>query len=353
MQLYRSMKNILLYGILVPYLSGCTTTTQSSEVNDSVADPAHSIEHPKLIIEEWTVPWPNTRPRDPDVAPNGDVWFVGQQGDYLAKFDPKSGEMKHFDLQEGAGPHTVIVDKQGYPWYAGNRDRHIGRLDPKTGEVTRYELPEGINDPHTMAWTSDGDIWFTVQRSKPAGYIGLLSPESGKVAIVPVPGEDMRPYGLVVDRNDRPWIAFMGKNAIGTVDPKSMKLEIIETPHKDSQIRRLSVADDGRIWWVDAAAGYVGVYDPKDRTMRQWQSPGGASAELYATTIDHKQRLWYVEAGPSPNKFIAFDTKEEKLVAEIAIPSGAGSVRNMTFDEESHTIWFGTDADTIGRAIPR
>ncbi|MDH3297941.1 MAG: hypothetical protein OEM96_06670, partial [Gemmatimonadota bacterium] len=34
---------------------------------------------PQLRVEEWTVPWPDSRPRDPYAAPDGRVWFVGQQ----------------------------------------------------------------------------------------------------------------------------------------------------------------------------------------------------------------------------------------------------------------------------------
>ncbi len=37
-------------------------------------------------IQEWLVPWPNTRPRDPYVGPDGLVWFVGQKADYVASF---------------------------------------------------------------------------------------------------------------------------------------------------------------------------------------------------------------------------------------------------------------------------
>ena len=304
-----------------------------------------------LAIQEWPVPWQGTRPRDPAVAPDGSIWFVGQQGDYLGHLNPKTGEMRRFELSKGAGPHTVVVDKAGYPWYAGNLDRHIGRLDPATGKVTRYDMPEGVDDPHTFAWMSDGRFWFTAQRSRPAGYVGLFDPKTGKAQAIQVPGQMMRPYGIVVDANDRPWIAFMGKNAIGTVDPATMKLEIIETPDPRSRIRRLGITSDGRVWWVDAAAGFLGVYDPKKRTMRQWPSPGGERSSLYAVAVDAQDRVWYVETGPDPNRFIGFDTKSEQFVSITEIPSGGGAVRHMVFDKPTNTIWFGTDTHTIGRAV--
>lgn len=334
---------IFLIGILPVFFTSSVGLT-GNEVGDDGFENRVSLD-----FREWPVPWENTRPRDPDTAPDGSVWFVGQAGDYVGRLDPETGEMDRFDIP-GAGPHTVIVDREGYPWYAGNRDRHIGKLDPETGDVTRFDLPQGVNDPHTMDWTSDGDIWFTVQRSAPAGYIGKLAPDTRELEIIDVPGTGMRPYGLVVDADDRPWIAFMGTNAIGTIEPGTTQLEIIKTPDEGGQIRRIGLTSDGRVWWVDAARGFVGVYNPEDETMKQWRSPGGRRAFPYALTVDGQDRVWYVETGPSPNRFIGFDSATEEFISINEVPSGGGSVRHMIFDEERDVIWFGTDENTVGRA---
>ncbi len=303
-----------------------------------------------LEFTEWQVPWENSRPRDPYVGPDGKVWFVGQVGDYVATLDPKTGEMQKFDIPK-AGPHTVIVDNDGTPWYAGNKDRHIGKMDPETGDVIRINMPDGVNDPHTMAFTSDGYIWFTVQHSGKAGFIGRLNMADHHVDIIEVPGKNRRPYGLVMDSQDRPWIAFMGDNAIGTVDPKSMALQIIDTPTQDSIIRRIGVTSDDRIWWTDAGMGHIGVYDQQQKSMQQWPTPGGEAAGLYAMTVDHRDRIWYVETGLQPNRFIGFDSQSEKFISIDEVPSGGISIRHMVFDEASNAIWFATDANTIGKAV--
>lgn len=245
----------------------------------------------------------------------------------------------------------MIVDEEGYPWYAGNRAAHIGRLDPATGEITRYEMPEGVNDPHTLVWDSEGDIWFTAQRSQPAGYIGHLDTGTGEVDVVEVPGEAMRPYGIVVDSRDRPWIAFMGTNAIGTVDPASMELTLHRTPDEESIIRRIGLTSDDRVWWVDARRGWMGVYDPVADEMEQWRSPGGENTGLYAMVVDDRDRIWYVETAPDPNRFIGFDPATEEFFSITEVPSGGGAVRHMVFDPETDAIWFGTDTHTIGRAV--
>ena len=39
--------------------------------------------------------------------------------------------------------------------------------------------------------------------------------------------------------------------------------------------------------------------------------------------------------------------------SNVAIPSGGGQVRHMHFDPATRSVWFGTDAGTIGRAALR
>ena len=68
-------------------------------------------------------------------------------------------------------------------------------------------------------------------------------------------------------------------------------------------------------------------------------------------TVDNQDRIWYVETGLQPNRFIGFDSKTEQFIAIDEVPSGGQTVRHMVFDETSNAIWFGTDAHTIGRAV--
>jgi virginiamycin B lyase len=300
-----------------------------------------------LEFKEWQVPWQDTRPRDPYVAPDGTVWFVGQVGNYVARLDPESGEMKKFDIPD-AGPHTVVVNEDGTPWYAGNKDKHIGKMNPQSGEVTLFTMPDGIDDPHTMGWTSKGNLWFTAQWSN---YIARLDTQTGKVEKIALPSKNMRPYGLVVGPDDRPWVAFMGDNAIGTVNPETLALDVIETPTEDSLIRRIGMTSDGRIWWGDNALGHVGVYDPQQETMQEWSTPGGEGAGIYAMAVDNKDRIWYVETGLQPNRFVGFDSRSEAFISIDAVPSGGITIRHMVFDPERNAIWFATDANTVGKAV--
>src|SRR5690606_7950820 len=169
----------------------------------ALAAPADTLE-----IQEWPVPWENSRPRDPSVAADGKIWFVGQVGNYLAIFDPATEAFEKIDLPPRVLPHNITTAPDGSMWYAGNAAAHIGRVDPVTREITVYEMPhEAARDPHTLIFSQTGDLWFTVQGGN---FIGRLDPASGEVQLVPMTVGGARPYGMVVGENNRPRAALAG-----------------------------------------------------------------------------------------------------------------------------------------------
>lgn len=319
----------------------CAAVTAAAlAISGGTADASAEVE-----ITEWPVPWPNTRPRDPWVSGPDRIWFVGQRADYVATFDPESGDFRRFDLDAGAGPHTVIADERG-AWYAGNRARHVGLIDPNSGEIEKLTLPgEGQADVHTMDFTSDGDIWFTVQHGN---QIGFLDTESRTFTLYDLATPRARPYGLVVDAQNQPWAVLFGTNKLATV--VDGRVEEITLPREEARPRRLVATDGGKIWYVDYAEGYLGRYDPERQSIEEWRTPGGGQARPYAIAADDRGHLWLVETGPRPNRFIGFDPETETFVASVEIESGGGTVRHMVFDADSRSIWFGTDTDTIARA---
>ena len=315
-----------------------------------MCEPAQVVpEADPIEITEWPVPWDNTRPRDPYVENENRVWFVGQRDDYVGLLNPETGEFKRYELEAGAGPHNVIVDEEGYPWYAGNRAAHIGKLDPETGEITKYPMPDpAARDPHTLIFDSHGDIWFTVQGGN---FVGKLTRSSGEVQLIKVPTPSSRPYGIVIDSNDRPWIVLFGSYKLATVDPETMELEEIPLPREDARPRRLAVTTDGMVYYVDYAKGFLGRYNPADGSFKEWASPGGAGARAYGMAIDDQDRPWFVESGPDPNKFVGFDPETEEFFSVTDVGSGGGTVRHMVFYEPTRTVWFGADTNTVGRAM--
>ncbi len=314
----------------------------------AVATVSAVAQEKSLEPKEWTVPWERTRPRDPVMDQAGRVWFVGQAGNYVAYLEPKSGEFKRYQIENGTNPHNINLDERGGVWFTGNRNGRIVHLDPASGELKNFMMPDSsIRDPHTMTWTKDGIGWFTAQQG---GVVGRLERSTGKIRLWST-GRGSRPYGIVIDSKSQPWFDLFGTNKIGTIDSKTMELKEFTLPNDRARPRRIAITMDDIVWYDDYTRGFLGRLDPKTGAVEEWPLPGGAGSLPYAMTVDDRDRLWLVETGSQPNRLVAFDPASKQWVAGVAIPSNgaaANTVRHMTFNRSTREIWFGTDAGTIG-----
>lgn len=301
-----------------------------------------------VVITEWEVPWASTRPRDPFVDQQNLVWFVGQTGDYLASLDPSNGNFTKHDLDPGTGPHNLIVDKKGMVWYAGNRAAHIGKLDPATETIIKYPMPDpAASDPHTLIFGKHDDIWFTVQGGNSIGHLIM---KTGHVQLTPLPTVRARPYGIALTSAGIPWFTEFGVNKLGKINPATTGVEEIVLPRKEARPRRLAITSDQAVWYVDYVEGFLGRLDLSTGSIHEWPVPGKKDGRPYGMASDNQDRIWYVETGVHPNRLVGFDTKTRKVISLTSIPSGGGTVRHMVYHPPTQTIWFGTDANTIGRA---
>jgi virginiamycin B lyase len=304
----------------------------------AVAQPVH--------LDEWPVPWKDTRPRDPAVDAQGHVWFVGQNGNYLGRFDPASAKFERFDLPKGSGPHNCIAGRDGAIWFTGNTAGYIGRFDPATKQIAKFAIPDkAADDPHTLIQAPNGDLWFTVQVG---GFVGRLEPKSGAIRTIRIPQAGARPYGIVVEPSGKVWFNEFGRNVIGSIDPKTMTVTEHTLP-AGARDRRIALAD-GAVWYGDYARGMLARLDPQSGAVKEWRTPAGASSLPYAMTADDRGRLWFVETGPQPNRLVGFDPKSASFFSITPIASGGGTVRHMVFDAKRRELWFGTDANTVVRA---
>jgi virginiamycin B lyase len=331
--------------LLAPSLVLAQQATTPPRVSDVVTPPLSDAI--KVEAKQWTVEW-GGRPRDPYVGPNGLIYFVGQEGNYVASLDQKTGEMKRFELDPGVHPHTQIVDQDGTIWYAGNRAAHIGKIDPKTGKVTKYPMPENTaRDPHTMVFDGKGNIWFT---SQGAGYVGRLNMASGKVDLVQT-GQRTNPYGILMDKEGRPWFDLFATNKIGMVDPATLTLKTFALPDSNSRPRRIAMTSDGMIWYSDYRRGKVGRLDPRTGAVKDWDMPGGAQSRPYAINVDDKDRLWISETGGPVRRLVGFDARQERVFAVSDLDATGGTVRHMMFHTPTREMWFGTDGGTVGKIV--
>src|SRR5580692_6302314 len=120
-------------------------------------------------------------PHDVAPAPDGAVWYSGQQRGFLGRFDPKTGKNEEIPLGPGAAPHGVIIGPDGAPWVTEGGQNAIARVDPATRQVKLFPLPKQFTDANlnTASFDRQGVLWFTGQN----GIYGRLDAKSGAMAI--------------------------------------------------------------------------------------------------------------------------------------------------------------------------
>ena len=311
--------------------------------------PAGAVDAKNSVdIKEWKVPF-GGHSRDPYAESSNSVWFVGQRGDYLARFDPVTGKFTRRALDDSAGPHNLIVARDGTVWYSGNLRGYIGRHDPGTGEIEKIRLPDSdARDPHTLVFDNrEMHIWFTVQGGN---FVGRLTIADRKVDLIPAQTGRSSPYGIIMAPDGTVWVALFGTNKLASVNPRTLKLTEHNLPD-GARPRRIDVTSDGRIYYTDYRRGFLGRFDPRTKKLEEWRMPSGHSARPYGMAVDAKDRVWFVETGPSPNTFVGFAPDQGRFHSITPIPSGAGSVRHMHYHAPTGTVWSGTDEDTVGRAV--
>ncbi len=311
--------------------------------------PALAIENLNPVeIKEWKIP-DSSRSRDPFAENAHSVWFVDQGDHFLKNLNPSTNNIRRWPLTDEPGPHSLIVSSDGIVWYSGNLSGYIGRFDPTSEKIQKIKMPNGSpRDPHTLIFDkSEKHIWFTAQWGN---VVGRLTIASRKIDLIPMRTSRARPYGIVIAPDGVVWSALLGTDKLAAIDPHSLKL----TEHpvaKGARPRRVDAAPDGRIYYTDYRRGYLGRLDPKSGKLNEWALPGGGDSGPYGMAVDKRGGVWVVETGVSPNTFVGFDPAKNAITSITPIPSGAGSVRHMHYHAGTDTVWFGTDEDTIGRAL--
>jgi virginiamycin B lyase len=274
------------------------------------------------------------------------VWLSENWAHNLTRFDPKTEQFKRFEIEAGTHPHNLIVARDGGVWYAGNRNARIVRLDPNTGEAKTHMMPDSAaRDPHTLIFDGKGNIWFSVQGG---GYIGRLNMESGKIDLLKAGEGRTNPYGIVVDSKGQPWVNLFATNRIAVVDPATFTARNITVPRETARTRRIALTSGDVVWYVDYAGGYLGRIQPGSNEIKEWLTPGGAQSQPYALVADDQDRVWFAECARGATFLVGFDAKTEKFTHRTPVSS---CIRHMFYHKPTRTIWFGTDANNIGRAI--
>jgi virginiamycin B lyase len=192
---------------------------------------------------------------------SGDIWFTGQSGNYLARFertpDGKTGRITEYKLP--GQPQGLVVDKRGMVWVCRYGIDKLGKLDPKTGKLSELNLGAGAR-PRNVAMAPDGTLWVTLYGR---GALAHVDPVSSKVLreyLLPA-GPHAGPYSVAIDAGGKVWVNEIESDSVVRVDPADGTMRVFNLPSKDVGIRSAAIDAQGRYWYVGSHNGRLGVIE--------------------------------------------------------------------------------------------
>ena len=319
---------------------------------DANKRPAKPVSGPlQLTWKEHVMTKLGQRTRDPIQATDGSIWYAGQFGNLIGRYDPKTNQTREYELPPKSMPHTVQLDPKGRPWFSGNQNGTIGWLDPATGKTTVWKMPDPeATDPHTITFDKNGIVYFTFQA---ANRIGRLNPNTGEIKIVKVAEQRSQPYDIKFDREGTTlWVACNARPCLLKVDPNTLAITEVKLPDPKTTVRRLDIAPDGIVWYVNSGAGKLGRLNPKTGEIKEWASPSGPTSHPYAIAV-LDGGVWYNESGVRPDMLVRFDIANETFQS-WPIKSGniyAGILRNSRTTREGTLLIHQTATNRVIEVI--
>jgi virginiamycin B lyase len=245
----------------------------------------------------------------------GNVYITDRGLPGLVRLDPRTG--KYDDFTGHGGGHGIMVDLDESIWYSGDV---IRRYNPSVGTRDSYviEGERGLG-ANTFKFDSKGDLWLSLLGG---GSLGKWDRETDTITYWRVPEPEAgrtwglsRPYGLVVDHNDRVWFSDYHRSSVTMFDPATEQFRSYKiTDLEPTNIRRLG-ADSNNWIWVSTwgrpnlrLGGAIYGLNPETGAVREYPV-GIPYANPYDTQADDNDIIW----ASTDNYLVRLDPKTGKL----------------------------------------
>ena len=273
-------------------------------------------------------PWPHQVDFDPD----GNVWLA-YTSCCIVRFDPRTAQSTAYE--GNGGGHGIAVDQSdGTVWYSGDAVR---RLDPKTGLVDRYKVGEDAAlGSNTQIFDSKGNLWLSFLA---AGALGKWDRASDTIQWWDVPVVASRPYGIIVDNQDKVWWADYHNGGVSRFDPVTGRFRFyrLVREHSASSIRRLGVDSKNHIWagtW-SSLRGVAKLYrlDPETDEVMERTITDLPYAAVYSAEADSQDNIWL----SNDNYLSVYDPRADRFT-HFPIPVRSDTLKTTITRDD--TVWF-------------
>ncbi len=187
---------------------------------------------------------------------DGNIWVVVNNQDKIVKYIPESNSYEEFQLEKGAIPFTLAIDKEGKIWFTKTGTGTIGFINPENNEITEFSDDEPLRGPEALIFDKDGNLWIAEHTG---AQIAKFNPILETFEKIPVPVKDALPFGMTFDRYENIWMALHTVDYIAAYDPHNENLIDIPVPSPTSFVQFMTTDDKNNVWFVEQQANKLGM----------------------------------------------------------------------------------------------
>ncbi len=289
----------------------------------------------RVIITEWDLPRRYGQPHDAVVDQEGMVWYTDVGNGYLGRLNPRTGEIKEWEVPEPdpesrqiAYTFDIKISQDGNPFVGSSVG--ILKFDRKTEQFTVWrDMPGGM-----VALSPDGIVW---SKDQGAYTMYRLNPRTGEIKTYPF-ARRIRFYGIEADAHGNVYGASLQSATIGKLNGDTGEWEHFATPTPDAGPRRADMDGQGRFWFAEYYAGKIGMFDPTTRKITEWPIPPTPWSGPYDVVADKNGEVW--AAGEFADNVYRLNPATGE-VTTYPLPTLEMNVQRIDVDSSTNpvTIW--------------
>ena len=315
----------------------------------------------QVIMTEYDLPDRSRAPHDAEVDPEGMVWYVDFGQQYLGKLDPRTGEVREYEVPEArpgnpTGILAVKLDRDGNPWGGNMFQGSIFKFDRQTKEFQVWKVPDELEQPKGLHGTRilqvnhaapemhhvDGKVWLQNRSIAGVHRLDLATGEFESFEpFLNSTRSSHNLYGIHPDSQNNLWFMDFANEHIGRIDAQTGEVTLYETPTLGSRPRRGEVDSQDRVWYAGFGGNVIGMFDPRTEQFREWHPPTPRT-KPYDIFVDRNGDVWtgsmftdrVVRLIPETGEFI-----------EYLLPRMGVNIRRVFVDDSTTpvTLWIGSN----------
>lgn len=154
-------------------------------------------------VKLWEIPTEHSFPYGLIVTPEDKLWFVELMACNVTFFDPVTEKFtEHKSPSAPCAINRLAADSKGIVWYSVFNGGKLGRIDPRTGEMKEYDVrwftKLNVSAPYGMVVDQQDKVWFG--DGGLGGALVKFDPQTEKFAYFPTPRQGDNP-GLDLTRD--------------------------------------------------------------------------------------------------------------------------------------------------------